>query len=155
MQPPGKRQPALTPGIGYAVDMPWYGWVLLGAGAFIAVTAITLRALRASSRGRRFLALSTRAKLRFGRTLLRDPRVPLPAKLTLFLLVGYLALPFDLIPDFLPIVGQLDDIAVVVLVIAILILLIPRGRFEAALAEAEPARTPGAVDTEPARDQNG
>jgi uncharacterized membrane protein YkvA (DUF1232 family) len=133
--------------------MPWYGWLLLGAGAFIAVTAITLRALHASSRGRRFLALSTRAKLRFGRTLLGDARVPLPAKLTLLLLVGYLALPFDLIPDFLPLVGQLDDIAVVVLAVAILILAIPRDRFEAALAEAESPGAPKALDGGPVREK--
>jgi len=133
--------------------MPWYGWVLLGAGAFIAVTAITLRALHASSRGRRFLALSTRAKLRFGRTLLSDARVPLPAKLTLLLLVGYLALPFDIIPDFLPIVGQLDDVAVVVLTVAILILAIPRDRFEAALAAAESVGANQALEGRPGRDQ--
>jgi uncharacterized membrane protein YkvA (DUF1232 family) len=117
--------------------MPWYGWVLLSVGGFIALTAITLRALRATSRGRRFLALSTRSKLRFGRLLLADSRVPWPAKLTLVLLVGYLALPFDLIPDFLPVIGQLDDIAVVVLTVAILVLAVPRERFEAALDEAE------------------
>jgi len=135
--------------------MPWYGWVVLGAGAFIAVTAITLRALHASSRGRRFLALSTRAKLRFGRVLLSDRRVPLPAKLALLLLVGYLALPFDLIPDFLPVVGQLDDIAVVVLTVAILILAVPRDRFEAALAQAESAGAKQAIEGSPVRDRDG
>jgi uncharacterized membrane protein YkvA (DUF1232 family) len=75
--------------------------------------------------------------------------VPFPAKLTLLLLVGYLALPFDLIPDFLPLVGQLDDIAVVVLAVAVLILTIPRDRFEAALAEAEPAGARQVIESEP------
>jgi uncharacterized membrane protein YkvA (DUF1232 family) len=41
--------------------------------------------------------------------LLRDPRVPFRAKLVLAVLVLYLALPFDLIPDFIPVAGQLDD----------------------------------------------
>jgi uncharacterized membrane protein YkvA (DUF1232 family) len=41
--------------------------------------------------------------------LLRDPRVPRRAKLALALLIGYLACPFDLVPDFIPVVGQLDD----------------------------------------------
>ena len=117
--------------------MPWYGWLLLTAGAFIALAAITFRLLRASQRGRRFLALSTRGKLQFGRALLRDPSVPLLAKLTLFALVGYLALPFDLIPDFIPVFGQLDDVAVIVIAIALLIVLVPRERFESALAGAE------------------
>jgi uncharacterized membrane protein YkvA (DUF1232 family) len=41
--------------------------------------------------------------------LLGDPRVPRRAKLALALLVPYLAMPFDLVPDFIPVVGQLDD----------------------------------------------
>ncbi|MBA4181207.1 MAG: hypothetical protein C0506_11515 [Anaerolinea sp.] len=117
--------------------MPWYGWLILGLGAFVAVAALALRTLRASARGRRFLALGTRAKLRFGRLLLADPRVGLPGKLTLLVLVGYLALPFDIIPDFIPVIGQLDDVAVVFVAIAILILAVPRDRFEAALSQAE------------------
>ncbi len=43
----------------------------------------------------------------------RDPRVPSRSKATLFLLAGYLVSPYDLIPDFIPGVGQLDDIAVI------------------------------------------
>ena len=45
--------------------------------------------------------------------LARDPRVPPRSKAVLLLLAGYLASPVDLIPDFLPGLGQLDDIAVV------------------------------------------
>jgi uncharacterized membrane protein YkvA (DUF1232 family) len=51
------------------------------------------------------------------RRLARDQRVPRRAKLALVLLVPYLASPIDLIPDFLPIVGQLDDAALVLLVL--------------------------------------
>jgi uncharacterized membrane protein YkvA (DUF1232 family) len=50
--------------------------------------------------------------------LLRDPRVPRRAKLALALLVPYLALPFDLIPDFIPVAGQLDDAILVALAIS-------------------------------------
>lgn len=49
--------------------------------------------------------------------LLRDPRVPSSRKAALFLLAGYLALPFDLIPDFIPVAGQLDDAIVTALVL--------------------------------------
>jgi uncharacterized membrane protein YkvA (DUF1232 family) len=49
--------------------------------------------------------------------LARDPRVPLRRKLLLLGLVGYLALPFDLVPDFIPIAGQLDDAIIVALVL--------------------------------------
>ena len=51
------------------------------------------------------------------RRLLGDPRVPRRAKVALALLVAYLALPFDLVPDFVPVVGQLDDAVLVVLTI--------------------------------------
>jgi uncharacterized membrane protein YkvA (DUF1232 family) len=43
------------------------------------------------------------------RRLLGDPRVPRRHKLLLGALVGYLALPFDLVPDFIPVAGYLDD----------------------------------------------
>jgi uncharacterized membrane protein YkvA (DUF1232 family) len=43
------------------------------------------------------------------RRLLGDPRVPLATKLLLALLVVYLVSPVDLIPDFIPLAGQLDD----------------------------------------------
>ena len=45
--------------------------------------------------------------------LARDPRVPARSKAILVVLGGYLASPVDLIPDFLPGIGQLDDIAVI------------------------------------------
>ena len=47
--------------------------------------------------------------------LLRDPRVPRRHKLLLGALIGYLALPFDIVPDFIPVAGYLDDVLLVVL----------------------------------------
>jgi uncharacterized membrane protein YkvA (DUF1232 family) len=49
--------------------------------------------------------------------LLGDPRVPRRRKLLLGACVAYLALPFDLVPDLIPVAGQLDDAIVVVLVL--------------------------------------
>lgn len=48
--------------------------------------------------------------------LLRDPRVPRRAKIGLALLIPYLASPIDLVPDFVPVLGQLDDALIVVAV---------------------------------------
>lgn len=58
--------------------------------------------------------------------LLRDPRVPMTRKGLLVLLAGYLVNPIDLIPDFIPVLGQLDDVAVTLLVLDIFIRSAPR-----------------------------
>jgi uncharacterized membrane protein YkvA (DUF1232 family) len=50
--------------------------------------------------------------------LLGDGAVPRRAKLALVLLVAYLAMPFDLVPDFVPVAGQLDDAILVAFVLA-------------------------------------
>jgi uncharacterized membrane protein YkvA (DUF1232 family) len=49
------------------------------------------------------------------RALLADDRVPRRRKLALAGLVAYLAVPIDLVPDFIPVAGQLDDVIVAAL----------------------------------------
>jgi len=49
--------------------------------------------------------------------LVRDPRVARRHKLVLLAAAAYLAMPFDLVPDFIPVAGQLDDAIVVALVL--------------------------------------
>jgi uncharacterized membrane protein YkvA (DUF1232 family) len=49
--------------------------------------------------------------------LLQDRRVPKRVKVALALVVPYLASPVDLIPDFIPVLGQLDDAVVVIAVL--------------------------------------
>lgn len=51
------------------------------------------------------------------RRLLGDARVSRSRKLLLLALVGYLAMPIDLVPDFIPVAGQLDDAVLVALVL--------------------------------------
>jgi carbonic anhydrase len=43
---------------------------------------------------------------------LRHPKTPWPAKAILWLAIGYLVMPFDLIPDFIPVLGQLDELVI-------------------------------------------
>jgi uncharacterized membrane protein YkvA (DUF1232 family) len=47
------------------------------------------------------------------RRLLSDPRVPRRKKLVLAALIPYLLMPFDLVPDFIPVAGYLDDAVIV------------------------------------------
>jgi uncharacterized membrane protein YkvA (DUF1232 family) len=49
------------------------------------------------------------------RRLLGDARMPRRHRAMLVALLGYLALPFDLVPDFIPVAGQLDDAVIVAL----------------------------------------
>jgi uncharacterized membrane protein YkvA (DUF1232 family) len=51
--------------------------------------------------------------LRLVRRLAADPELPRGVRVRLWLLLGYLAMPFDIIPDFLPVVGYADDAVIV------------------------------------------
>jgi uncharacterized membrane protein YkvA (DUF1232 family) len=56
----------------------------------------------------------------------RDPRVPWTVKLLAIAVAGYALSPIDLIPDFIPVLGVLDDLIIVPLGIWLVIALIPR-----------------------------
>jgi uncharacterized membrane protein YkvA (DUF1232 family) len=56
---------------------------------------------------------------------LRHQQTPLLAKFLLGLAVAYVLLPFDLIPDFIPIIGQLDDVIIVPGLIYLALKMIP------------------------------
>lgn len=117
--------------------MEWWEWIALAVILGLAVAGAFSIVLRSTARGRRFLGLPHLARIRFGRILLSDPATPLPAKVALIVLVGYLLLPFDIIPDFLPIIGTLDDAVIASLLIAFILAFVPRADFELALSEAE------------------
>jgi uncharacterized membrane protein YkvA (DUF1232 family) len=61
----------------------------------------------------------------------RDPRMPWYAKFLAMAVAGYALSPIDLIPDFIPIVGYLDDLIIVPFGIWLVVLLVP----EAIMAE--------------------
>ena len=62
----------------------------------------------------------------------RDPRTRWPVRLVVALVIGYAFSPIDLIPDFIPVLGLLDDLVLLPLGIALVLRLIP----EAVMADA-------------------
>ena len=99
--------------------MTGWHWLLLGLGVTLIVYAALLVALLLAGRRVDARALATIIPdcLMLLRALLRDPRVPRRRKLLLAALLAYLAMPIDLVPDFIPVAGQLDDAIVVALVL--------------------------------------
>ena len=94
-------------------------WVIAGFGAAALVYATAVLALVAAGRrsDARALAGFIPDCVVLVERLLADARVPRRRKLLLLLLAGYLALPIDLVPDFIPVAGQLDDAILVALVL--------------------------------------
>jgi uncharacterized membrane protein YkvA (DUF1232 family) len=92
-----------------------WGWLLLVAGIFVGVYAIFVAApiLMGKRQEARALAGFIPDCLVLFKRLLTDRRVPLSSKVLLGAMVLYLAMPFDLVPDFIPVAGQLDDVILV------------------------------------------
>lgn len=73
----------------------------------------------------------------------RDPRTPWAAKVLAALVVAYALSPIDLIPDFIPVLGHLDDLILVPLGIWLTLRLIPAEVMADARARAAEAGRPG------------
>ncbi|HUH21752.1 MAG TPA: DUF1232 domain-containing protein [Gaiellaceae bacterium] len=99
--------------------MSWWMWLLVAGGVlFVLWTALVFWLYAAGHRtDARALATFIPDCIVLVARLMRDERVPRRSKSLLVALAAYLALPFDLIPDFIPVAGQLDDAIVVALVL--------------------------------------
>jgi uncharacterized membrane protein YkvA (DUF1232 family) len=116
--------------------MDLWQWSLVGLGVCLLLyTALVLALVIAGRReSARALAGFIPDCVVLCSRLLRDPRVPRRNKALLIGLTGYLALPFDLVPDFVPVVGQLDDVVIVAFVLRSLL----RGGGETLVREHSP-----------------
>ena len=72
------------------------------------------------------IAKTLKRELKTYRLVISDKRTPRLAKLTLGLAIGYALMPFDIIPDFIPIIGHIDDAVIIPLLIIIALKMIPK-----------------------------
>jgi uncharacterized membrane protein YkvA (DUF1232 family) len=98
----------------------WLVW-LLSAVAALVLAWLVLLALLGVARPQ---GINTRAAmgmvpdlLRLLRALARDPSVSRGVRVRLFVLLVYVAVPLDLVPDFIPVIGYADDLIVIGLVL--------------------------------------
>jgi uncharacterized membrane protein YkvA (DUF1232 family) len=111
-------------------------YILAGIVAAVLLAAIGVWILwrRVTREERRLIkrvtALPLLSKLRLTRRLVTDGRMPLLVRLMLPLLVLYLAMPIDIIPDFIPVIGLFDDVFLLVVGVYLLLRLTPRSLIE-------------------------
>ena len=126
-------------------------WIVVAAAAAVLLVALGATAWWLRCAGRpderalveRILRLPLRDKLRLALALMREPRIPLLVRAVPPALVLYLAMPVDVIPDFIPVIGHLDDVLVLLLGVAVLLRFTPRAVLEEHLARLEAARAQG------------
>ena len=101
--------------------MPWWLQTLIGLGTALVVIWIALiAALLIAKPGKTQLREALRLLpdlLRLLRRLAGDPTLPRGVRVRLTMLLIYLAIPIDLIPDFIPILGYADDAIIVTAVL--------------------------------------
>lgn len=124
------------------MEVVWVALAVIGVGLllWVGVAAfIFWRILRSDERklAKRIAKLRFFDKISLAGALFRDQRIGLAPRLIALGLVLYLAMPLDLIPDFIPVLGYLDDILIVGIGAVLLLRSIPRhiieehmGRYE-------------------------
>lgn len=108
-------------------------WIAV-IGALVLAVLCVLLGVAAWRRGgreertlvRRILRLPLRRKLRLALSLVRDSRIPLVVRAIPPGLILYLATPIDLIPDFIPVLGHVDDAVILIVGVGLLLRFTPR-----------------------------
>ncbi len=107
--------------------------ILLGSVAAVIALLVLAAVLLFAQRNSEHVALAKRIarlplgnKARLAIALARDKRIPLAVRTIPPALILYLAMPLDIIPDFIPVLGQLDDLLVVALGMGLLLRFTPR-----------------------------
>ena len=105
----------------------WLTWLLVAAGLMVASWAVlVLLAFRLPPGTLRELARFVPDCVTAIRRLRGDPRVPRRAKVAVVVAGLWVASPIDLLPEFLPVIGPLDDVVVVALALRYAARQVPR-----------------------------
>jgi uncharacterized membrane protein YkvA (DUF1232 family) len=111
-------------------DWPSYLPIVAGLAGLYALCLAGVAVFGRTPHARALLRFLPDCLVLFSR-LMRDPVTGAGRRVALFGLLGYLLSPVDLVPDFLPILGQLDDVLVTVLVLRFVLRGCPMGQLEA------------------------
>jgi uncharacterized membrane protein YkvA (DUF1232 family) len=84
----------------------------------------------------RSVGKTLRHELKVYQLVLKDSRTPKLSKFLLGLAVGYALLPFDIIPDFIPVIGHLDDAIIVPALVILALKMTPKDVIEECRAKA-------------------
>jgi uncharacterized membrane protein YkvA (DUF1232 family) len=118
------------------VVMAWWTWLVVGVAVIAASWALlVVLAARLPDGTLKDLAAFLPACATTARRLRADPRVPRRAKIAVGFALVWVLSPIDLVPEFLPVIGPLDDVVVVALVLRYAARQVPRS----VLLEAWPA----------------
>jgi uncharacterized membrane protein YkvA (DUF1232 family) len=85
----------------------------------------------------KIIARTLKRELKVYRLVLKHPHTPRLAKVLLAIAIGYALLPFDLIPDFIPVLGHLDDAIIIPLLIFLALKIIPKTVMDDCKKQAE------------------
>ena len=127
----------MTVTVGQSGSVSWWGWLLIGVGLLVASwMVLVFLASRLPEGSLKELAAFLPDCATTARRLRGDDRVPLRAKIAIGFALLWVLSPIDLIPEFLPVIGPLDDVVVVALAFRYAARQVPR----AVLLEAWPGK---------------
>ena len=101
------------------MDLDFQWWMLLPLIPLSAFLFLAYKVAQTRRRARHFLMLTRIERLRFARLVLAEREIPVVSRILVAIAAGYLALPVDLIPDFIPILGHADDFLFVTALLAL------------------------------------
>ena len=127
------------------MDALWIALIAGGAVLLLLALAAAYVGWRVYRSGERALArrigkLRWRDKLALGFALFGDPRVPAWARIVAVALALYIATPIDIVPDFIPVLGYLDDVLILMIGAGLLLRSIPRAVLEEHVGRLESER---------------